>query len=169
MISDTKLDGSFPEGQILIPGCSTFYRIDQNCHGGGIMLFIREHISSKLLSIKNTPIEDFYIELYMQTEKWLLFCSYNPDRNTIDSHLDENLSRNLALYSLTYENYIVIDDFNVDDTAMSDFCNTFDRVELIKEPTCYKNLKKSFCIDLILTNKRHSFQNSFVIVEGLLE
>ena len=36
-----------------------------------------------------------------------------------------------------------------------------------KEPTCYKNPEKPSCIDLILTNKPDSFQNSKVIETGL--
>ena len=85
--------------------------------------------------------------------------------------MDENLIRSLVLYSSTYGNFVAIGDFNVevDDTAMSDFCNTFDRINLIKEPMCYKNLKKSFFIDLILTNKRHSFQDSYITEEVLSE
>ena len=35
------------------------------------------------------------------------------------------------------------------------------------EPTCYKNPEKPFCIDLLLTNKPHSFQNSGFIETGL--
>ena len=56
MISERKLDNSFPKGQFLIPGYSAPYRIDRNCHGGGIMLFLREHILSKLLSTENSPL-----------------------------------------------------------------------------------------------------------------
>ena len=79
------------------------------------------------------------------------------------------LSKNLALYSSTYENYIVLGDFNaeVDNNTISSFCDAFDLVNLIREPTCYKNLEKPSCIDLILRNKRHSFQNSGVIKIGL--
>ena len=33
MISETKLDNSFPEGQFLIPGYSSPYRFDRNCRG----------------------------------------------------------------------------------------------------------------------------------------
>ena len=42
-----------------------------------------------------------------------------PHRTIIDSHMD-SLSKNLALYSSTYENYIVLSDFNaeVDDNAI---------------------------------------------------
>ena len=59
MISETKLDNSFPEGQFLLPGYSSPYRFDRNCLGGGIILYVREDILSKLLSIENQPIEDF--------------------------------------------------------------------------------------------------------------
>ena len=63
MISETKLDNSFPEGQFLIPGYSSPYRFERNCRGGGIMLYVREDIPSKLLSIENQPIKDFYVEI----------------------------------------------------------------------------------------------------------
>ena len=38
---------------------------------------------------------------------------------------------------------------------------------MINKPTCYKNLDRPSCIDLILTNCPRSFQNSCVIETGL--
>ena len=52
MISETKLDDSFPKGQFLLKGFSESYRLDCNSKKGGIMLFIREDTPSKLLSIE---------------------------------------------------------------------------------------------------------------------
>ena len=94
------------------------------------MDFVREDIPSKLLPTENAANKGFYIKLNLRSKKWLLCGYYNPHRNTIDSYF-VSLSRNLALYSSSYENYIVIADFNVevDDTAMS-FRNTFDLVGL---------------------------------------
>ena len=79
------------------------------------------------------------------------------------------LAKNLALYSSAYANYIVIGDFNVDAVSkeIPRFCDTFDLTSLIKEPTCYKNPYNPSCIDLILTNKPLSFQNSCVAETGL--
>ena len=121
-----------------------------------------------LLSIENQPIEDFYIEINLRKKKWLLCGTYNPHRNNIGNHLD-SLSKNLALYSSAYDNYIFIGDFNIkaDSKEMSSFCDTFDLISLIKEPTCYKNPDNPSCIDLILTNKPLSFQNSCVVKTGL--
>ena len=135
MISETKLENTFPEGQFLIPGYSSPYRFDRNCRGGGIMLYVREDIPSKLLSAENQLIEGFYIEINLRKKKWLPCGTHNPHRNNIGNHLD-SLSKNLALYSSAY-NYIVIGDFNieVDSKEMSSFCDTFDLTSLIKEPT----------------------------------
>ena len=66
MLSETKLDSSFPEGQFLIPGYGAPYRIDRTCHLEGILLFVREDITSKLLLIENTAIEGFYIEIKLR-------------------------------------------------------------------------------------------------------
>ena len=41
------------------------------------------------------------------------------------------------------------------------------RRNLVKEPTCFKNPENPTCIDLILTNKPLSFENTYVIDIGL--
>ena len=58
---------SFQEGQFLIPDYGTDM-VDQNCHEGDIMSFLREDIHSKLLSVENLPIEGFYFELNLQKQ-----------------------------------------------------------------------------------------------------
>ena len=139
MISETKLDNSFPEGQFLIEGYRKPYRIDRNCHRGGILLYVRADISSKLLSTELLPMEG---QINFQKKKWLLCCSYNPNENTIKSHI-EILHKGLALYSSKFENSIILGDFNVgmNNSDMTVFCDTYDLKCLIKEPTCYTILK----------------------------
>ena len=53
MISETKLDSSFPKGQFHLHGFSEPYRLDRNGNGGGILVFICEDIPCKLIRIKN--------------------------------------------------------------------------------------------------------------------
>ena len=50
LISETKLDDSFPTAQFLIKGFSAHYRLDRNSKGGGLLLYIREDIPSKILT-----------------------------------------------------------------------------------------------------------------------
>lgn len=40
LITETKLDDSFPIGQFCIKGYSTPYRLDRSSKGGGIMIFV---------------------------------------------------------------------------------------------------------------------------------
>ena len=47
MISETKIDGTFPDSQFLIKGFSVPYRFDRTAKGGGISLYIREDTPSK--------------------------------------------------------------------------------------------------------------------------
>ena len=50
-ISEIKLDSSFPKYLFLINDDSEPFIIDRNSHGGGIMLYVREDIPSKLLGV----------------------------------------------------------------------------------------------------------------------
>ena len=51
MVSETKLNNSFPVSQILINTYSPPFRLYRDNSGGDIMLFVREDIPCKLLSI----------------------------------------------------------------------------------------------------------------------
>ena len=66
MISETKLDSSFPTGQFLINGYSELFRIDRKSQGGAIMLYVREDIPSKLLGVETSPTEGFYVEINLR-------------------------------------------------------------------------------------------------------
>ena len=50
MISETKLDSTFPSNQFTIEGCAAPIRFDRNGRGGGIILYIREDIPTRLLT-----------------------------------------------------------------------------------------------------------------------
>ena len=50
MVSETKIDDSFPVGNFVVDGFSTPYRLDRDSNGGGIMLYVREDIPSNLLA-----------------------------------------------------------------------------------------------------------------------
>ena len=54
MVPETKLDESFPIGWFIIESFGIPYRVTyRNADGGGIMLFIKEMIPSKLVSVEN--------------------------------------------------------------------------------------------------------------------
>ena len=71
VIEETKLGPSFPTEQFLIEGYSKPYRLDRNRHGGGVIIYVREDIPSKLLNkhkfTKN--IEGLFIEINLRKTK----------------------------------------------------------------------------------------------------
>ena len=84
VITETKLDNSYPPSQFSIDAFSKPYRLDRNKHGGGILIYIREDIPSKQLSKHNfaKDIEGIFVEIDLRKTKWLLFGSYHPLNNS---------------------------------------------------------------------------------------
>ena len=133
------------------------------------MLYVREDIPSNLLATdEKNHIESLYVELNLRNEKWLINCSYNPNKSMIGNHLAA-LSTYLDLHSTTYEKILILGDFNVgkEEQHMKAFCDNYNLTSLIKQPTCYKNPNNPTCIDLILSNTPRSFQSTCVIETGL--
>ena len=58
MISETKIDSSFPISQFTMTGYSIPFRIDRTSHGGGILLFVRKEIPCK---IKLTAMQSVFV------------------------------------------------------------------------------------------------------------
>ena len=67
------------------------------------------------------------------------------------------------------ENIILLGDFNseVSESAMEIFCETYNLKNLVAEPTCFKNPSNPSSIDVILTNRSKSFQNTCTLECGL--
>ena len=112
MVSETKIDDSFPIGNFLVHGFSPPYRLDRHSEGGGIMLYIREDTPSNLLVTDKEPIKSCYVELNLWNEKYLINYSYNSHKTMIKNHL-ASLSNFLDLYSSKYTEMLVLGDFNV--------------------------------------------------------
>lgn len=49
MISETKIDETFPNAQFCTDRYSTFYHLHRNSSGGGNLLYVREDIPSKII------------------------------------------------------------------------------------------------------------------------
>ena len=169
MISETMLDEIFTATQFSLQGFWDPYRFDRNRNGGGIMLYIREGIPSRLIEKKfrNNSVY-FNFEINLRKKKLLLCCSYNFLKNSISTHIDF-LRRKLNLHSSNYENFILLEGFNSEmtDKNLKDFCNLYLRKNLMNKSTCFKIPKNPQTIDFILTDRPRSFCNSDTRVTGL--
>ena len=57
MISETKIDDSFPTGNFLTDGFHKSFPSERDANGGGIMLYVREDIPVN----HHVPLEGLYI------------------------------------------------------------------------------------------------------------
>ena len=60
-------------------------------------------------------------------------------------------------------------DFNVEpnDATMKNICQIYGCKNIVKDKTCFKNPRNPTCIDMIITNRPKSFQESEVVETGL--
>ena len=67
LVSETKLDDSFPMAQFLMSGFCKPYRLDRCSNGGGLMIYIRENIPCRLLTEYKPPenVECSFVEIVL--------------------------------------------------------------------------------------------------------
>ena len=118
-IQETKLDESFPNQQFTIEGYSNPYRLDRNRDGGGVLIYVREDIPSRLLEKHHFTqhVEGLFVEINLRKTKVLFFGGYrseHPEFGLSKSNFLEQLRFGLDTYS-SYEKILVSGDFNIDD------------------------------------------------------
>ena len=79
ILIETKLDETFLISRFLMDGFYRPYKFDRNKHGGGVMVYIRDTIPSKILEKHSCPndIECLFIELNFRKCKGQLCRTYH--------------------------------------------------------------------------------------------
>ena len=105
------------------------------------MLFAQEDIPVKLIASEIPPVEGLCVDVKLIKQKWLISCSYNPNKSMITQHM-ETLAKNTDLYSSTYENFIFLGNFNagMEHSALKDYKNLYFLTSLISKPKSSKVL-----------------------------
>ena len=157
-------------GQFQVEGFSRPIRLDRNRDGGGIIIFIRDDLTCFEIKprVLYPELECTFLEMRIRQSKWLVVVGYNPHKENIAKFLN-GISEELDKSLPKYENMLMLGDWNstVTEESMKDFCEMYNLENLIKEPTCFKSTENPSSIDIILTNKKHSFQHTMVIETGL--
>ena len=81
------------------------------------MIYIRENLPAKVLNNKelNNDIEGIFVELSLKNNKWLLFGTYHPPSQN-SSHYFSEVTKALDFYKSNFESFILIGDFNKEDS-----------------------------------------------------
>ena len=93
IITESKLDNTFPLQQFAIEGYSLPFRLDREiggAEGGGVIIYVRDDIPCRELThqIAENSIEGIFLEINLRKTKWLLFGGYNCHKRNIDNFLD---------------------------------------------------------------------------------
>ena len=142
------------------------YRLDGNGNGGGVIVYVREDIPSKLLSKHcfKDDIERLFVEINFRKSKWLLGGTYHPSSQP-DQYFFDSLDKALDIYC-NYEKVVLVGDFNakIGETCLGNFLF---QQSINEETTCFKNAHNPSCIDFILTNSPRSFFKTETLFTGL--
>ena len=79
-VAETKLDPSFPNSQFLIPGFHEPMRLDITSKRGGMLVYIKSSLPSRIMSNFKLPenIQVIPFEFNLRKEKWLFVSIYKP-------------------------------------------------------------------------------------------
>ena len=79
-----------------------------------LCVYIRENIPSQIIERKvQNNIEYFFVEFNLRKKKWVLCCSYNPDKNSISNYFDV-LRTEFDIHSPNYENFLLLRDLTAE-------------------------------------------------------
>ena len=111
-IAETKIDSSFPVSQFKQTGYKIPYRLDISDTSGGLLVYVKCGLPSRLLTNFSLPgdVQIIPFELKLHKEKWLVVSSYRPPKQNL-SYFLEHLSNLLDFYN-TYDRCIITGDFN---------------------------------------------------------
>ena len=143
--------------------------MDVSRRRGGLLVYIKSFLPSKMLTIFTLPsnIQIIPFQLNLRKDKWPFVSIYKPPLQN-NQYFVSNLGNFLDFYSNEYGSKVVLGDFNLQTSSpsMLPFMDTQNFVSLIKNKTCFK--ETGSCIDLILTNRKNSFKNTYSYAVGLI-
>ena len=159
-VTETKIDSSFTNDQFHIKDFK-LHRSDRNCHGGGILAYIRSDLPHRrrcdLEDLVCSPIESLVLEMYIRKEKRLFICMYSLNTkykhiccDVLDSLLDTARFNAIS-------NIHVLADLNInllntiESKCLDVVIETHGLKNVITEPTCHKSTNATL-IDVILTS-----------------
>ena len=169
MLSECKLDMSFPDTQFQIANYNNMFRKDRNKSGGGLFFYVNQDLNCKIVNTYNFPtdIEILHLELALTKRKWLILVLYKTPSLRSEIFISE-VTKALTFYSEKYDNILLMGDFNMtpENHHLKDFTDSNDFDNLIKEPTCFKSTSPT-TIDLFLTNRKGCFMKSSTNETGI--
>ena len=138
-ITEKKIDDTCSISEFHIERYSMPYRLHRNRKSGGVIIYVREDISSKVFRKRLFPndIQGIFIEINFRKSKWLLCCTYHPPSQS-DQYYFDNTDKALDVYC-QYEEVVLVD-FNaqIEEECFDNFLFQHELKSVNNKPTRYK-------------------------------
>ena len=126
-----------------------------------------------MIEFESSLIEVICIKLTVSRNKWAIFSVYRPPKFNITLFFSE-LRASTDKATRKYGRIIIIGDTNINScdesiqgfSSLTELCDIFCLEKLIRDTTC-ETSNSSSSVDVILTNKSMSFQNSSTVATGI--
>ena len=171
-IAETKLDDSFPNNQFKVKNY-TLYRADRNCHGGGLLCFIKSCIPHRIrndLCQNDNGIESMILEISIRKETWFFIIVYRPPSIHV-MYLNTALEKMVEKCQCLGKSVFVMGDLNIDfskeTTPLSGFLETFGMKNMVKGATCFKSVNNPTSVDVILTDSWSRISECINVSNGI--
>ena len=142
VLSEAKLDDSFPSAQFYIENFEIRNWRDRDKNGGELIEFVGNGFITKKIKEYETKVrETIASEFTISKKKWFCLSVYRPPTSTNLDIFFEELTNSLSKAVNEYDNLIVMGDFNVDLNKtdcivfgkLEEFCDNFNLTVLLKE------------------------------------
>lgn len=170
-LSETWLHKKSPSSALHIPDYNAFQKDRAEGRGGGLLLYIKDHISCKEIQCsveKELEYICLNVTLSSQMSVFLIGVYRPPSAKTV---FFDKLKAILQKYSSGKE-IIIMGDFNVNwedklsNKALKHILDQCDLTQLLKGPTRITSYSRTQ-IDLVFSNKPERLTKSFNMVTGL--
>ena len=162
-LTETWLDNTITDNELYINGYK-IERRDRNRTGGGVMMYIKEHLNYNLrkdISIIQPNIENIWIQIDWKKKSkspFLISCIYRPPSSNVEYY--NGILDMIEKASFEDKHIFILGDLNYDYTINESLCNNplhyienlYGLSQLITKPTRVTN-KSSTLIDVILSSK----------------
>ena len=159
-IVESWLCSDISDNEISLPNYSII-RLDRNRHGGGILLYVKDNLSFKVVLHGPSGLELIFISILLPNGRSIFLGTfYRPPSSSV-AIFDSLFNVLCSLNSNSFSNFILLGDFNVDMSSHFSNCNymhltnllhSFSLTQVVDEPilVLHGHNGASSLIDLVL-------------------
>ncbi len=170
-LTETKIDNTIPDANVLVPGFNQIFRKDLTINSGGVCLQLKnEIIGTRMLELEQPDLELLWVKLTYGHSSYIVGVCYRNPAHPVSywEKLLENLANAAAIHGT--HRLIIVGDLNDNllrqPCHLSEVIDSLNMVQLVTDPTRYTPQSQTL-LDPIIVGQQSRFRNVSVLSQGL--